>query len=167
MTIDTSRIDRMELRQQLIALDEARKPLADAVDKIDAVKWAKIDAEIAREHEIYERERREREAAYYKRCAEIRAAYGETEGDPEADLEKHDQHEAYELALEYDAQSVVRCCLTGLPLLEGDVLIDDSEGNRALAAAVPGWPLCIAPSDSPSSSRPEGADETDNDDEAA
>lgn len=140
--IDTSRIDRMELRQQLIALDDARKPLADAVAKIDEKKWAKIDEEIAREHEIYERERREREAAYYKRCAEIRAAHGEIEGDPEAALEKHDQHEAYESALGYDDESyVLRCCLTGLPLLEGDVLIEDENGNKALAAAVPGWPV--------------------------
>lgn len=143
-TIDTSRIDRMELRQQIAALDEARKPLADAVDKIDADKWEKIDAEIAREREIYDRERREREAAFFKRCEEIRAAHGEVPGDPQAALEAHDAHEAYGEAYGFDGGSnAERCCLTGLPLLEGDVLIEDGDGNKALAAAVPGWPVFV------------------------
>lgn len=143
-TIDTSRIDRMELRQQIAALDEARKPLADAVDKIDEDKWEKIYAEIAREREIYDRERREREAAFFKRCEEIRAAHGEVPGDPQAALEAHDAHEAYGEAYGFDGVgNAERCCLTGLPLLEGDVLIEDGDGNTALAAAVPGWPVFV------------------------
>ena len=132
-------IDRMELREQIAALEEVRKPLQEAVDTIDRQKQALIDAEIDREREIYERELRERKAAFVRRCDEIREGFGQT--DAEAALEAHDQHEAYAEALDYDENGfAVRCCVSDLVLLEDDEIVEDSLGRKALAAALPGWP---------------------------
>lgn len=133
-------IDRMEIRQEILALDEKRKPLAEAVLSADDDLEDAIAAEVQREEEICEREVRERRAAFHKRVEEIRLAHGRTD-DPQAALEAHDDAAAYAQVDDFDDEGLaVRCCLTGLPILDEDETVADSEGRKALVAAIPNWP---------------------------
>lgn len=137
-TIDTSKIDRMDLRQDILALEEKRKGLVAVFEAVNE----EAEAEIDRESAIYERERRERSEAFYARCAEIPRAHGGGDKSAEDALEDHDNNSpAYGECIDFDDDGLAeRCCITGLPLLDGDETVEDSEGRKALANAIPGWP---------------------------
>lgn len=139
-TIDTSKIDRMDVRREVLALDEKRKSLEAALE--GESQTAACDEELEREEATWRRESDELWRAHMARCDAIRTAHGAPLKAAEDALEEHDQAAAYEAVAEFDADAKAVCCvLTGLPILDGDETIEDSEGLKALAAAISGWPL--------------------------
>lgn len=142
--MDTSKIYRMELRREVLELDEKRKELAAAVIEAESkiADTTAYDEELAREDATFSRESDELLRAHMARCAAIRAAHGAPAQQVNDALDEHDNAAAYEEVAYYDDDGqAVRCVLTGLPILEGDETIEDSEGRKALAAAIAGWPL--------------------------
>ena len=136
----TRTIDRMDLRRDLIALDEKRKELVAALE--GESQTAACDEELAREEATWRRESNELWLAFQQRLATIRKAHGAAETSAAEALDGHDKAPAYDEAREFDGDGqVVRCVLTGLPLIESDEVITDSEDRMALAAAIVGWPL--------------------------
>lgn len=137
-TIDTSRIDRMELRREILALDEKRKALQAEADAEEGP----MTDEIEQLRQAYVRERNEAERAYAQRCADVVHRYTGGTTPAKDRLDEHDAAEAYREVNEWDEDGSARCCvLTGLPILDDDVTVEDGDGRRALAAAIPGWPL--------------------------
>lgn len=138
----TRTIDRMELRHELLALDEKRKELVVAADAEEAAMSAALQEELSREEAVWKRESNELWLAFQQRLAGIRKAHGAAETSAAEALDNHDKAAAYDEAKEFDGDGlVVRCVLTGLPLIESDEVITDSEDRMALAAAIVGWPL--------------------------
>ncbi|HMN37568.1 MAG TPA: hypothetical protein PKD49_07650 [Hyphomicrobium sp.] len=141
-TIDTSKIDRMDVRREVIALDEKRKKLEAAAKAESKAEDAACDEEIAREEATWNRERDELWRAHKARCDAIRIARGVPIRSAEDALAEHDSAVAYRDVYDFDNDDqAVRCVLTGLPILDGDETIEDSEGRKALARAIVGWPL--------------------------
>lgn len=115
--MSTEKIDRMDERARIADLDVLRKPLLEARDAA----WLPYDAADPGS---------DAEAA-------AEAAYDAAE----AVLTAHDEDSGYNEVLDYDENGMARVCvLTGLVLLEGDEIVEDSEGRQALAAAIEGWP---------------------------
>jgi len=138
----TRTIDRMELRHELLALDEKRKKLEAAAKAESKAEDAACDEEIAREEATWNRERDELWRAHKARCDAIRIARGVPIRSAEDALAEHDSAVAYRDVYDFDNDDqAVRCVLTGLPILDGDETIEDSKGRKALAAAISGWPL--------------------------
>jgi len=117
VSVDTSKIDRMDVRQRIDAHEGERTKIAAELKAARASFNARIEA--------IQRERMEATAAIQAR------------------LDAHDETpDIYDDVLELDDSedfNPIRCCITGLILLDGDELVEDAHGRRALAAAV-NWP---------------------------
>jgi len=112
MTVDTSKIDRVAQRLEIASEEKRIRAIYDERDKIEKP----FDVEIA------EIERR-RDAALEKFDAD-----NSTDGDwPN------------ELTIDCDGYPE-RCCVTDLVLFDNDELVEDSDGRKALRAAIPNWP---------------------------
>jgi hypothetical protein len=116
MNIDTSRVDRMEIRGRLAAQDEQRAAICKEIDAAEAP----FDERIA----VIEKERDEATRELYARLA----AHDEAT--------RSDDKHCY--GFDDDGQRE-RCCVSGLVLLEGDETIGDDDGREALKALLP-WP---------------------------
>jgi len=115
--VSVEKIDRMELRQRIDMHEAQRAKIVDEMNEASASFNARI--------EVIQRERMEATAAIQAR------------------LDAHDKVRGiYDDVLEFDDsddENPIRCCVTGLILLDDDVLVKDAYGRRALAAAV-NWP---------------------------
>lgn len=139
MNIDTSKVDRMEIRLRVDAHEKARDVIQAEIEAAEAPFEARI-REIKREMLAATAETR-------KRLAEHDAAegiYGEVYQAEEEPEEGYDE-----------GKWPLRCTVSGLILLDGDDVID-KDGRYVLTAVLPNWPQDL----------PDAADE-DEEDEAA
>jgi len=134
VSVDTSKVDRMEVRRRIDAHEAERAKIAAELKGARASFNARI--------EVIQRERMEATAAIQARLD----AHDETRGIYDEVLELDDTAD----------QNPIRCCVTGLILLDGDEIVEDDHGRRALAAAV-NWP--DPPQDLPDSEEDEDEDE--------
>lgn len=135
-------VDRMELRREILVLDEKRKELVAAAAAEKETMSTALRDELLVAECIWNRESNELWLAHQHRLAAIRKAHGALEASADQALDDHDKAAAYNEAREFNADGQAVCCiLTGLPILEGDEVITDSEDRMALAAAIADWPL--------------------------
>ena len=124
----TGKIDRLDERAAIAALDGQRRPLLEAI---------RAAADVYEEAKAGSEEEVAAEAAL-DRANEAVEAFDDLHSD------------VYGEALDYDEDGMARCCvLTGLVLLEDDEIVEDREGRQALAAAIEGWPAFDGAGDSP------------------
>jgi len=115
--LDVSKIDRMDIRMRIDAHEVER---AKIVDELKAA-----------------------QASFNERIEAIQRERMVATADIQARLDAHDKTRGvYDDVLEFDDsedENPACCCVTGLVLLDGDELVKDEHGRRALAAAVH-WP---------------------------
>ncbi len=115
---DTSKLDRMELRQQIAAFEDTRAAIVAEIAAAEAPFLERITA-IQQEMLAATQALTERLAAH------------------DASGDDIDRDEVFETD---DDGIPKRCCVSGLVLLERDRLVEDPHGNFALADAIAGWP---------------------------
>lgn len=146
--MDLSKIDRMELRQRIIELDKARIPLAKASDDEEALhEEAPINSAYETEREKlaqirYEAQQKARDD-YNAALKALDASFPDKSMPARDALAKHDAAPEYRDVdcFDDDTGAAVCCVLSGLPILDDDVTVEDSDCRRALVAAIPGWPI--------------------------
>ena len=132
--IDTSNVDRMELRQRLAEQDETRKALVAAVDACGE------HAELGALRDQLWAEQAALEEKYDQLRWAITDRFGALPDHPQVALDAHDlATEADFFNVSCDNGELVRCCVSGLVLLDDDVTVEDCEGRKALVSVLP-WP---------------------------
>lgn len=117
--IDTSKVDRMEMRQRIANRETEREGIVAEIDTAEAPFRARIEAI---EEEM---------AAATKPLQERLDKHDETATEDEESIYAFDEYGRPQ-----------RCCISGLVLLNDDHLIEDLQAdNFALAAVLPGWPV--------------------------
>lgn len=127
MTIDTSKVDRLQLRKDIAAREAA---------------FNELDAELERAMEPFDLRvgqiEADAKAAADQVRAEANSACAEIIAKRDAALAA--MNEDYEaIASIVDDGNAERCCISGLVLLEGDKTVCDDDGREALVAVLP-WP---------------------------
>jgi hypothetical protein len=116
-TVDTSRVDNIELRQRIAKQALVRAAINAAIGQLEEPFRARIATV---EDEMAEATRLLRDQ-----------------------LEQHDEENAVDdnQAIDFDdiTGMPATCCVSGLVLLESDDLVEDLEGRTALKAVLP-WP---------------------------
>lgn len=141
MNVDTSKIDRMDVRRRIIELDAQRPALSRAADG-DRPYPPEYDAEVAALEAARDEARNAADETFDAAMAALQTKFGVVDIEAaEAALEAHDEAPEYTLVADFGCDSLaVCCCLSGLPILDDDKTVRDSDGNKALRAAIPQWP---------------------------
>lgn len=145
--MDLSNIDRMELRQRIIELDKTRAVLLKAADDEYEGRTPSVnveyDAEVERllkaKNDVWDKA----SEAFKAGIAALDAKFpGLVKAATARDaLDEHDNAPEYSEVNDFDAFNNVVCCvLSGLPILDNDLTVEDGDGRKALALLIPGWP---------------------------
>lgn len=134
-------LDRLDAAQEAAA--PIRKQFADERRSLRTARYDAMTAEIdARFNPLFD-------DVATREAAALAALGGDNEDaiyDAISDLEKK---AGVSFDWDYDEGGLCeRCCLTGLPILEGEPVVEDAAGNKAIAAAISGWPLFDGDGDS-------------------